>query len=134
MMARDAGRQHIAAGRRQSWPPVGGSHVIVPLHWPSDPARVCGSATGRDHANWITWRPRSMPRYAPPGHAPLSTTHGSHYAILTLAPATAHIVSATPSPVPSRIANATANRLVALRSAIRRLALRAAIVRATGIN
>lgn len=134
MMPHTVVAPQVAQVKTGSGAGAGPAGLSVPLTWPREASRECCTTTGRRRAAWITWQPASTARYTPPAGTRLSTSRASHYAILHVAPAAAVILPSLLPPIPSGFDALAAGRLTALRAAVRRLAVRAAIVRASGVN
>ncbi len=102
--------------------------------WSADARRRRATATVSDRVYWIAWRPDTRYVATPAGLVPSTTSWGTHYAILHVAPGTSAIVR------PLRVRRhpgfmmLSAQRIAALGAAIRRLAIRASIVRTSGLN
>ena len=92
------------------------------------------TATLSDRTHWIAWRPYTNHVATPVGVVQASTSWGTPHAILYVTPGASAVIRPSHPRAHSRFATMSASRLATLRSAIRRLAIRAAVVRSSGIN
>ncbi len=92
------------------------------------------TATRSDRTHWIAWRPYTNHVATPAGIVQASTSWGTPYAILYVMPDASVVIRPSRRRAHSGFATISASRLATLRSAIRRLAIRAAIVRSSGIH
>ncbi len=92
------------------------------------------TATLSDRAYWIAWRTHTRYAAAPTGVVPASTSWGTHYAIVYVAPDTSAVIRSSRPRAHSGFMMMSASRMAAIGAAIRRLATRAAIVRSSGVN
>ncbi len=92
------------------------------------------TATLSDRTFWIAWRTHTSYAAAPTGVVPASTSRGTHYAIVYVAPDTSAVIRTSRRRAHSGLMMMSASRMAAIGAAIRRLAARAAIVRSSGVN
>ena len=84
--------------------------------------------------SWISWRPGTSYVGTPVSVVPRSTSWGTHYAILYVAPGPPVILRPLRERRHSGFPMLATRRMAALRAAIHRLAVRAAIIRTSGVD
>ena len=124
----------VAAGAGETRLGVSSEWIDVSCAWSADVRRPHATSTRSDRTFWIAWRPATCHVATPAGIMPATTSRGTPYAVLYVAPG----ASAIRRPLSVRPLSGSAmippRRLAALRAAIRRLARHSALVRTSGIN
>ena len=92
------------------------------------------TVTFSDRTQWIAWRPYTTYAATPAGIVPPSTTWGMPHVVLHVTPDAAAVIRPSRPRAHSRIVMVSASRMAAISVAIRRLAIRAAIARSSGVN
>ena len=100
------------------------------------PYMRCGrmSETYSLRTSWICWRPGTSYVGTPVSVVPRSTSWGTPYAILYVEAGAPAVLRPVRARRHSGFPMMPARRLAALRAAIHRLAMRAAIIRTSGVN
>jgi len=92
------------------------------------------TATISQRTHWIAWRTATPYAPTPAGIVPASRSWGMHHAIVYVTPDTSAVIRPSRPRPHSRFVMLSASRMTSIGAAIRRLAIRAAIVRSSGIN